>query len=144
MSTAFPVLVSVDDEQLNLDLVRRVMSASYSVHTFVDPRVALTSIPALRPNVLLIDFKMPIMSGLELLHELRVGGVEAPALLVTAFADAGEVRAAERDKLILRTLAKPWRVPELQGEVALAVSIGRMDRARRALHVATISPPLAE
>lgn len=133
VSARAPVLVAVDDEELNLSLIRRVAGSSYDVHTFADPKIAMNAVPPLAPDVLLLDFRMPAMTGVELLRELRERGVDAPALLVTGFADAAEVLAAERDKLILRVLAKPWRPAEILSEVALAVGIHRMDRAKRAL-----------
>jgi len=127
------VLVAVDDEPENLDLVVRTMGALFDVHTFPGPREALAGIPALYPDVMLLDFRMPSLTGVELLRELRVLGVDAPALLVTGFADAREVRAAERDRLAFRIVAKPWRPAELRTAVQLAVNLHRMERAQQAL-----------
>jgi CheY-like chemotaxis protein len=39
------------------------------------------------PDVLILDFLMPKMSGLDALHALRARGVRAPAVLLTAISD---------------------------------------------------------
>jgi DNA-binding NarL/FixJ family response regulator len=42
-----------------------------------------------RPGVLLIDYRLPDGLGTELVRELRLAGVSAPALLITANPEAG-------------------------------------------------------
>lgn len=55
---------------------------------------ALAKITSLRPDVVLLDIRMPVMSGIGVLQELR-GRPEGPAvLMLTAFDTAEDVREA--------------------------------------------------
>jgi CheY-like chemotaxis protein len=59
-----------------------------------------------RPDVLILDFLMPRMSGLDALHALRARGVAAPAVLLTAITDRS-LRAVEGADAIEVRLEKP-------------------------------------
>lgn len=132
-ATQRPVLVAVDDEESQLAVIRRLADSLYDVHTFFEPHDALSAVPALHPAVLLLDYYMPEMTGLELLHELRQRGIEAPALLLTGRADTAEVVAAKLSGLVLRVLAKPCPPEKMMEEVALAVGVGRAVHATAGL-----------
>ncbi len=58
------------------------------------------------PDVLILDFLMPKMSGLDALHALRARGVRAPAVLLTAITDRS-FRAVEGADAIDVRLEKP-------------------------------------
>ena len=51
---------------------------------------------ALKPDIILLDIRMPIMSGLETLTRLRECGVTAPVLMLTMSRDDADLRAALR------------------------------------------------
>jgi FixJ family two-component response regulator len=128
-----PILVAVDDEQENLDLVGRTLSGTYDVRPFTDPREAAAEARDLDPAVLVLDYRMAHLSGIDLLAELRDRGVTAPAVIVTGFADARELGPEARQRLDFRIVPKPWRPPDPRTAVQLAVSLHRMEVAQRAL-----------
>lgn len=51
---------------------------------------------ALKPDIILLDIRMPVMSGLETLTRLRECGVTAPVLMLTMSRDDADLRAALR------------------------------------------------
>jgi len=51
---------------------------------------------ALRPDIILLDIRMPIMNGIETLTRLRECGVTAPVLMLTMSRDDADLRAALR------------------------------------------------
>ncbi len=51
---------------------------------------------ALKPDIILLDIRMPIMSGLETLIRLRECGVTVPVLMLTMSRDDADLRAALR------------------------------------------------
>ncbi len=68
----------------------------------------------LRPDVILLDFRMPGLNGGETLRALRTKGFDAPALLVTAAAEAGALAERFGFEAVLR---KPVSPDELVGDI---------------------------
>ena len=62
----------VDDEQMLLDLAAAILQPlGYNVRTFSDPRMALKEFPAAKPVVIVTDYAMGEMNGLDLVRECR-------------------------------------------------------------------------
>ncbi len=81
-------LVLVDDDEfLREVLAGNLAQAGYEVQSFSDPLLALEAIPGGQAELLILDWKMPGMSGLELLQALRGRGVATPALFFTSHND---------------------------------------------------------
>jgi DNA-binding NarL/FixJ family response regulator len=74
-----------DDEDLRTFCAERFARARYSCETFSSAEPLLKVIAAGRYDVLVLDIKLPGMSGVELLQELRQRGIFTPAIVVTAF-----------------------------------------------------------
>jgi two-component system, LuxR family, response regulator FixJ len=79
-----PVLAVVDDDPA----VRHALSFSFetsgiSVATFADAESALAAPWWQDWRCLVLDYKLPRMTGLDLLARLRAAGVTAPAILIT-------------------------------------------------------------
>ena len=124
-----PVVFAVDDEQENLDLVVRALRRSYDVRVFTSGRALVDAARATPPDLLLVDYRMPGLTGVEVLETLRAAGVECPAVLVTAFADFEEVRRAKHDGLAFRVVPKPWSAEVLTANVSLVLSLSKLGRA---------------
>ena len=81
-------LVLVDDDELLREvLAGNLVQAGYEVQVFSDPMFALQAIPETQADLLILDWKMPGMSGLELLQALRARGVATRALFFTSHND---------------------------------------------------------
>jgi CheY-like chemotaxis protein len=65
------------------------------------------------PGVVLLDFAMPMMSGLLLAQELRERGFAGPIILATGCADISEIDDAELG-LVQAVLTKPYTFHELE------------------------------
>jgi two-component system response regulator ChvI len=83
-------LVLVDDD----DLLRSVLAgnlsqAGFAVEQFGDPDQALLALAGRQTeaDLLILDWRMPMMSGLDLLQALRAEGVTTPALFFTSHND---------------------------------------------------------
>ncbi|MDX6234230.1 MAG: diguanylate cyclase, partial [Nocardioidaceae bacterium] len=66
-------LLIVDDELGNLEMLRRILgTAGYGgVELVQDPRKALARYRAIRPDLILLDLRMPHLDGLAVLAQLR-------------------------------------------------------------------------
>lgn len=117
--SARPLVLCIDDEPHNLDLLDRVLRRRFDVVTETHPEAALDALGAHDDiAVVLSDFRMPTMDGVELLT--RVGGLrpDVRRVLVTGYADADPVVAAVAAGDIHCVVHKPWRPPELTALVA--------------------------
>jgi two-component system, OmpR family, response regulator ChvI len=83
-------LVLVDDDDvLRPVLAGNLSQAGYKVAQFADPGAALTALtgPEKTADLLVLDWKMPGMSGLDLLKALRARDITTPALFFTSHND---------------------------------------------------------
>jgi len=77
-----------DDDLLRQVLASNLMQAGFDVESFADPLTALAQLPAGEPaDLLILDWKMPGLSGLELLNALRARGLATRALFFTSHND---------------------------------------------------------
>ena len=82
-------LILVDDDDLLRDVLSgNLAQAGFEVEGFADPHDALDQLPGTDPaDLLILDWKMPRMSGLELLNALRARGLATRALFFTSHND---------------------------------------------------------
>lgn len=121
------LVVAVDDEPDNLELVVRILS-KYDVRTFTDPRVALPEAVKLKPIALVVDYRMPGMTGLELVRKSREQGLDSAILMVTAFPDLDEIVYAAQNELVYQVVPKPYRPDRLRDWMRLAIIQTKMNR----------------
>jgi CheY-like chemotaxis protein len=102
----------VEDDDGIRDMVDIVLSAAgYEVLTASDGAAALQVVGSVRPDLLLLDMRMPVMDGWELARQYRaLPGPHAPIVVMTAARDAAQW-AAEVDAN--GYLGKPFDVAEL-------------------------------
>jgi putative two-component system response regulator len=88
----------VDDEPLNIQVVQKYLyDAGYEQFiTTADSSKALDLIHRERPDLILLDIMMPVVSGLDILQALQAGETtqHLPVLILTAANDAGVKRKA--------------------------------------------------
>jgi DNA-binding NtrC family response regulator len=86
MSTGRPLLLVVDDETAVLSLIRRVAeSQGFEVVTCTDGRQALQLAEARRPDLVLVDLRMPDVNGLEIVRAVRNTDASSMIVLMTGF-----------------------------------------------------------
>jgi two-component system, NtrC family, response regulator HydG len=102
-----PLLVIVDDEQGILDVVSRFAErAGFDVATCSHGREAITLIQARRPDLVMVDLRMPDVGGLDILRAIRDVDAHCQAVLMTGYASVDT--AVEAVKLgAMDYLSKP-------------------------------------
>ena len=79
----------VDDEETVRNLLKRVLEESgYSVVTAANGQEALDKMSQLNIGVVLLDIKMPGISGMEVLQQLTADWFDTCVIMVTSVADA--------------------------------------------------------
>jgi two-component system, response regulator, stage 0 sporulation protein F len=113
------VLVADDDEGMRALVVGSLTSRGYAVQAEESGSGALKTFNALAAHVwpldgielVVLDHRMPGMTGLDVLREIRLAHWDTPAILMTAFPSA-EVLAYAAE-LGATVLAKPFSLDDL-------------------------------
>jgi len=78
----------VEDEVEVCDALKTFLSLKkYEVETALDGATALKKIENFKPHIVLLDIKMPGMSGIDVLKEIRKINPEIGIIMVTAIVD---------------------------------------------------------
>lgn len=86
----------VDDEVDYLALMReRVESWGYDVFLAESGKDALNMIKAQKPDVVILDYLMPVMDGTSVLKEIRKSDKNLPVIMFTAHADMKNIKGAQ-------------------------------------------------
>ena len=79
-------ILVVDDEPSNRSILAQVLGrAGYAVETADDGADALKQLDAFRPDLIVLDYMMPEVSGMDVLRELRKREDDTPVIMITAF-----------------------------------------------------------
>ncbi len=105
-------LLVVDDDAAIREMLDLVLaSEGYEVTTAADGASALKSMDRVRPDLILLDMKMPVMDGWQFLEQYRRRpGPRAPVVVVTAARDDRQLAA---DVGADGYVAKPFAIDDL-------------------------------
>jgi DNA-binding NtrC family response regulator len=128
-----PRVLIVDDEERMAAVVAMALGrAGYDCETCNSGAEALAALERRRADVVVTDWKMPEMDGIELLRRLRERDPSLPVILVTAFASVASAVAAMREGAF-DYVTKPFDNDELRTLVARALDLRRLERENRYL-----------
>ncbi len=88
------VLIVDDDEGIRRSLARVVRQQGYDVDTAEDGLAAIESARGFRPDLLLMDVRMPGIDGVEAYRRIRADDPEVAAIFMTAYSSAVLVQDA--------------------------------------------------
>jgi CheY-like chemotaxis protein len=118
------ILISDDDAALRETLCELFAHEHYDVRPVVDGQAALEAVLNKPVDLLLTDFHMPRLSGLELIERVRLVRPNLPAILMSGEVSPQLERAAAR-VTALRLFRKPPDRRELTGEVQRLLRLHR-------------------
>lgn len=131
-----PCVVLIDDEERILRSLSLLLRSRYEVLATTDPVQVLDWVRSRPVHVVVSDQRMPTISGVDLLRQIRDHSPRSMRLLLTGYADLAAVEAAVNDGEIFRFLEKPWDAARLQQTIADAAQIAGDEFARPALPAA--------
>jgi FixJ family two-component response regulator len=131
MEESEPIVIIIDDDPLyRASAERLVRSVGFKVQSFESAREFLSS---RRPNVascLVLDVRMPGLSGLDLQLELAKVGLQIPIIFVTGHGDIPMTVQAMKAGAV-EFLAKPFRDQALIDAINQAIARDRVARRQR-------------
>ncbi|WP_374394874.1 response regulator transcription factor [Tabrizicola sp.] len=101
-----PVYLVDDDDAVREAIGLLLRTVGLEVRSFASPDAFLASLATLAPGCLILDIRMPVMSGLKLQQALRDRGVTWPTVIISGHGDIEACRRAFRNGAI-DFLSKP-------------------------------------
>lgn len=115
-SASSPTVFVVDDEPMLLELAEAILKPmGYQVRTFRDPELALREFSAAQPDVVITDYAMGRMNGMDLIRECRRLNPRQKMILLSGTVD--EHVFADAPVKPDQFLTKPYQVQELAERV---------------------------
>src|SRR5271170_2523145 len=132
MKDADPIVFVVDDDQSVRDAVKRLIaSVGLRVEMFGSTREFLASKRPEAPACLVLDVRLPDVSGLEFQRDLAQANIHLPIIFITGHADVPmTVRAMKAGAV--EFLTKPFRGQELIDAIQDAIAKDRVAWNERA------------
>lgn len=105
-----PVVVIVDDEDMVITSVRAflMLETEHVVQGFTDPEEAVKYMEEHCIDVVVSDYLMPKLTGIQLLTKAKQLQPEASRVLLTGHADKQSAISAINEVALFQYLEKPW------------------------------------
>lgn len=123
-------ILIVDDEPAALRLLKEILTAEgHEIRPFNNAELALRSIMAEAPELILLDIRMPVMDGFEVCRRIKenAGSKDVPVIFITATSDVEDkVKAFQAGGVDYIT--KPFQMEEVVARVRTHVALNRSMR----------------
>jgi len=127
---AKPSVMIVDDELMVTSSIQAFlqMETDYEIHSFNNPEEAVRFAARNRLDVVVSDYLMPEMTGIQLLGRIKEMQPETSRVLLTGHADKQSAIEAINRVALFQYLEKPWDNPQLLLVVRSGVERARLLR----------------
>lgn len=107
-------IMLVDDEPQVLKSLERILRRSdHEVEMYQDPRQALQRFHTATFDLVVSDYRMPGLDGVEFLKEVKRLQPDVMRLILSAYGDLDALISAINEAEIYRFISKPWNDMEL-------------------------------
>lgn len=123
------ILIVDDDSRLRKSFSKLLSEEGYAVRTAESGEVGLEEVSRAVPDLVIMDIRMPGMSGMEAFKAIREIDPKLPVIIMTAFGTTET--AIEATKLgAYDYVVKPFEIPDLLNLIEQALDAGRFMRSR--------------
>jgi DNA-binding NtrC family response regulator len=130
-------ILLLDDEPNVLSALRRTLRTplgdEVTMETFTEPHAALERIGEHTFDLIVSDFRMPVMDGIQFLRFARELQPHALRMIVSASTEINGVMSAINDIGVFRYVVKPWTTEVLVDDVRNALAQSAANREQRQL-----------
>lgn len=136
-------MLIVDDDEDILKALRRLFSLTpctvgeqtfrLAVDVFVSPQLALEKARQTAYALVISDYRMPTMNGVQFLKAFRQIQPEVPRLILSGYADLNGLIEAINEAGISRFIAKPWNDYELVASVGQVLALHQLTQENQRL-----------
>ena len=119
-------MLLVDDEINVLNALVRALrqqlgADEWLIETFTDPLAALERCCECSFDIVISDYRMPRLNGVELLHALKEIAPTTVRMMLSASTEFATVTTAIAEAQVFRYISKPWHIADLLADIRLAL-----------------------
>jgi two-component system NtrC family sensor kinase len=115
-------ILCVDDEPNVLNSIRRLfLDYEYTILTATSAQEGLEILQNARIQIVMSDYRMPNMNGVEFLKEVRKFWPETVRIVLSGYADTAAIVSAVNEGQIYKFIPKPWNDDDLKATIANAI-----------------------
>ena len=104
-----PTILVIDDDVMICEILERMLSEVFEVTAMSDPKEVLGKINELKYDIVMTDFMMPHVSGLDIADRVKEVSPETPVILITANGNVDEkIKQALNNKTFDEMISKPF------------------------------------
>jgi len=115
MSDKKPVIIIVDDEPMITETIATYLSltTNYTVKCYNDPVKAVEDLKTYEFDLVISDFLMPVMNGLDFLSAVKAFSPQSVMIMLTGYADKENAIRAINELELYQYIEKPWENDKL-------------------------------
>ncbi|MEO5357335.1 MAG: response regulator [Nitrospirae bacterium YQR-1] len=111
----------VDDEKEFVDaLAMRLKLRKFNVSVAYNGLDAINSVEQLKPDIVVLDMKMPLMNGIEVLRRLKISMPTLPVIILSGYSNEADIKEAQAVG-ISDILGKPPEIAQLINSILKAL-----------------------
>jgi len=126
--TPLPTVLVIDDEVRSQEALRRTLEEDFEVFTASSAAEARVIMEGQSIQVVLTDQRMPEVSGVEFLKEVRRTWPDTVRIIISGYTDSEDIIAGINEAGIYQYLLKPWHPEQLLLTLKRAAELYRLQR----------------
>ncbi|SON53949.1 Hydrogenase transcriptional regulatory protein hupR1 [Hartmannibacter diazotrophicus] len=123
-----PAVLVVDDEPRSVEAIERILEDEFQVFGVTSAEKALEVLENEWIQVIFCDQRMPGMSGVELLAQVRQRWPDVMRIIITGYTDVEDIIRSVNEAGIYQFIAKPWHPDELTMAARNGVRLYQLQR----------------
>jgi FixJ family two-component response regulator len=129
-ASAPTVFIIDDDADVRVSIQGLLKSVGLRSESFESPQDFLRQVRSDGPSCLVLDVRLPGVSGLDVQHQLTEAGVQLPIIFITGHGDIPMTVKAMKSGAV-EFLTKPFRDQDLLDAIQQALDLDRVARQRQ-------------
>jgi len=117
----------VDDEIAPRESLRMILHPLYQVYTAADGEEALACLQNQEIDLVTLDMRMPGISGLEVLKEIRRRKADIDVIMISGYMNSQNIQEAKENGAV-DVIAKPFNVTDIVASVGKQVERKKFHR----------------
>ena len=116
--TRRPLVIAIDDDPAVLSALGLLLGTEpYDLFTTSDPDTALDLVRSRHVDLVIADYRMPLLSGTGLLQVVKATSPSTGRIVLTAYPRSSWVLRAREMEVMEEVLEKPWDNEELRAAI---------------------------
>ena len=130
-----PTVLVLDDEQRSVESLARILDEDFDVHCATDIAEAREILQREWVQIILCDQRMPEMSGVEFLAEVREQWPAVIRMIISGYTDSADIIDAINTAGIYHFISKPWQPADLVLKLQNAAQLFQLQRQNEQLSI---------